>query len=329
VANPLLFIALAIGSLMGALGITHEGDQRARGERSCFSTPSLCGYPDATNTGVRPGTGLTASGSRTLSSRGQVLAGVDLAGTVTVAADDVTIRNSRLHLAKGGSGTAVIKLDRGADNFTIRDSEVYGGSGANGAIESAVWNLSNNPGATATRTYFHGCSECWHGAGTIRHSYILVDAGYRGSHDENIYICSARMSVDHSTLVNRHHQTATVFGDTICGGGNRLRVTNSLLAGGGFLIYPQANSSRRVGRAVISGNRFARCVARLVYHPGSGGRTCAGGRDRHGLYPLGGFFGVSADYWTGAPNVWRANVWDDSGRPVCPNGSRGCGRSRR
>jgi hypothetical protein len=324
---PLLPLLLVI--LVSTMGGAAEDGRLARDRRSCFSKPSRCGFPDAANTGVPAGVRLRPSGSRDVSAPGAVLDRLDLTGTVWVDAPNVTIRRSRLHLSRGGSGTSVVELSEDADGFRLIDSEVYGPRSDRRGAESAVWNLSNNPGAIAIRSYLHGCSECWHGSGTIRDSYIVVDAGYRGSHDENIYFCSSGVRVDHSTLFNLHHQTATVFGDTICGGGNRLTVTDSLLAGGGFLLYPQANSGARVGRAVVSGNRFARCRTRHVYRPGSGGHTCAGGRDRHGLYPFGGFFGVSADYWAGAPNVWRNNVWDDSGQPICPDGTRGCGKTHR
>jgi hypothetical protein len=322
-------LTVLIGMLLSAIWGMHWSDHTGGGEPACFSKPSACGYPDATNTGVPRGVALTPSGSRTVSTPGKVLSGLDLTGTVTVNARNVTIENSRLHRPRGGSGTSVIQLTSGADDFTIRNSEVYGGSGSDDGIESAVWNLSNNPGAVAIRSHFHDCSECWHGSGTFRDDYIVVDAGYPSSHDEDIYVCNGRVVVDHSTLYNLHRQTATIFGDTVCGGGNRLKVTRSLLAGGGFLIYSQANSDYATGRAQITDNRFARCVSRRTYHPGSGGRTCRGGRDPHGLYPLGGFFGMAASYWPGRRQVWENNVWDDNLQPVCPDGARGCrGRSR-
>jgi hypothetical protein len=290
----------------------------------CLAEPSACGFPDRTNTGVPAGTTLTPAGSQTVSTDGAVLDGLEITGTVTVTADNVTIQNSRIVRTSGGSGSYAVILNNGADNFTIKDTEVVGPESDSEGLQSAVWNHYGNPGATATRVYFHRCADCWEGAGTFRDDYMVVDAAYSGSHDEDIYVCGDRVDVDHSTLVNTHQQTATVFGDTICGP-NDFTVTNSLLAGGGFLVYPQANSSSATGTANVSGNRFARCTTSSVYDPGSGGRTCSGGADSFGYYPLGGYYGVAAYNYSGPGNVWANNVWDDSGQPVCDDGTLGCG----
>jgi PKD repeat protein len=297
------------------------------GAAACFSSPSSCGYPDATNTGIPPGTELTASGSRTISTNGQVLGGVDLTGKLTITADNVTVQNSRLYRAASGNGTTVIQLENGADNFTIKDSEVYGGTGPNDAIESVVWNLSNNPGATAIRTYFHGCSECWHGSGIFRDAYIAVDAGYQGSHDENIYVCDGVVDVGHSTLINFNDQTSTVFGDTYCGGSNDITITDSLLAGGGQMLTMQAHSTSKVGTTNITGNHFARCLG-APYTANNGNWYCRGGSDEHGLFPYGGSYMIATEYYTGSGQIWLNNVWDDNLQPVCPNGKPGCGTAQ-
>jgi hypothetical protein len=148
---------------------------------------------------------------------------------------------------------------------------------------------------------------------------MVVDAAYPGSHDEDIYVCGTTVNVDHSTLVNRHSQTATVFGDAGCGG-NRFVVTNSLLAGGGFVLYPQANSEGATGTMRVTGNHFARCGTAAVYESASGGASCKRGADAGGLFPHGGYYGPAAYYYRGRGQVWRHNVWDDNLRPVCPDG---------
>jgi hypothetical protein len=291
---------------------------------ACLPQPSACGYPDETNTGVPPGTTLTSSGSRTVSTNGAVLRGLDITGTVTVTADNVTIEDSRVTRTSGGSGSYAVILNNGADNFTIRDAEVVGPASNTSGLQSAVWNHYDNPGAKATGVYFHRCADCWEGAGTFRNDYMVVDAAYSGSHDEDIYVCGTTVNVDHSTLVNTHQQTATVFGDTICGG-NDFTVTNSLLAGGGFVLYSQANSRSEVGSTNISGNRIARCKTSLLYNSGSGGTACSGGADSFGYYPLGGYYGVAAYTYSGPDQIWRNNVWDDNSQPLCDNGKLGCG----
>jgi hypothetical protein len=309
----------ALQVILGLLASMSAPGQAPAPNLDCFPRPSRCGYPDATNTGVPAGTALSPSGSLVVSEDGATLDALDIAGTVTVAADDVTIEDSRIVQSSGGSGSYAVILNRGADGFTIRDSEVLGPKRHGRGLESAVWNHYDNPGATATRAYFHGCADCWEGAGSFRDDYMVVDAAYPGSHDEDIYVCGTSVNVDHSTLVNRHSQTATVFGDAGCGG-NRFVVTNSLLAGGGFVLYPQANSEGPTGTMRVTGNRFARCGTAAVYESASGGTSCKRGVDANGLFPHGGYYGLAAYYYRGQGQVWRHNIWDDNLRPVCPAG---------
>ncbi|HEX2706823.1 MAG TPA: PKD domain-containing protein [Solirubrobacterales bacterium] len=289
----------------------------------CFSNPSACGYPDATNSGVSASTSLTSSGSITAATNGQVIDGKDITGMVTVKADNVTIQNSKIIPTSTGSGSAAILVEDGATGTVIKDTTVGGKGAVSQTIEAAVRNWGG--GTVAERDYFYNCNECWQGEGTIRDSYMRIDSIYSGAHAEDIYVCSGTVNVDHSTLINKEGQTATVFGDTICGGGNTFNVTNNLLAGGGFVLYPQANSSTKTGTMNVTGNRIARCKTSAVYNSGSGGTSCGGGADAFGYWPDGGYYGVAAYYYSGPGHVWENNVWDDNSQPVCANGSSGCG----
>jgi|GEM_PF-2446643 len=283
----------------------------------CYSSPHTCGYPDATNTGVPAGTTLTPSGSITASTNGQVIEGKDITGTVVIAADNVTIRDSRIFTKSTGS-TAVININNGADNFTLEDSEVGGNGSTTNAPESGVWNHYNNPGAKMIRSYIHGSPDNWEGrVDLVKDSYMVVDAALPGSHDENIYVWCTTVNVDHSTLINRHEQTATVFGDTLGCEGNSYTVTNSLLAGGGFTLYSQAageSHSIPDAKTVVTGNRFARCAGTTKYNSGSGGTSCTAGPDTNGVFPNSGYFGVGAGF--NGPTTWSGNVWDDNLAPI-------------
>ena len=143
---------------------------------------------------------------------------------------------------------------------------------------------------------------------------------------EDIYIGDATLVVNHSVLLNPQEQTATVFVDTNGGGGgagdSHLTITNSLLAGGGFLVYPAGNSSSvGSGTMNISANRIARCLTSPVYDPNSGGTACSGGADSHGYWPNAGYFGVGAYLYCPPTSgqTWSGNVWDDDGTAVgCP-----------
>ena len=111
-------------------------------------------------------------------------------------------------------------------------------------------------------------------------------------------------------------QTANIFANTGNGSGgacsNQLTISNNLLAGGGFSIYPCGNAtSQGTSTVSITGNRFARCGGGAEVQGGGGTWFCPGGADSAGYYPRAGSFGrLAAAY----PNtVWTGNIWDDTG----------------
>jgi hypothetical protein len=295
---------------------------------ACFASPSACGYPDGTNSGVPAGTALTSSGSMTVTTPGAVINGRDIAGAVYVAANNVTIRNSRI-TASGGSGTFAVSVKDGVGGLTIEDTEIRGaGTSAGQEVESAI-RLLGGAGVTVRRSHLYNCGHCIisYSPVSITDSFIKVTATGGSYHYEDIYICGTSVNANHNTLYNPQPQTATVFGDTICGS-NSFTVTNNLLAGGGFMMYPQANSSSQMGSMSVTGNRFARCLGAPVYNSGSGGTTCQGlsttQDDGHGYYPYGGYFGLASYIYSGSGHVWSDNKWDDNLQTVCPNRSAGC-----
>jgi hypothetical protein len=279
---------------------------------------------------VPAGEALTPSGSITVNTPGATVRNLDVTGTITVAASNVTIEDTRV-TSSGGSGAWGVLINEGARGTTIQDSTVRGAdSSGTGSIESAVFNQYNEPGTRSIRNHFYNASNPWEGAGTIRDSYMVVNGTFSGAHYEDIYVCGGSLNVAHNTLLNPQPQTATVFGDTICGP-NRFSVTNNLLAGGGFMLYPAANSpSVGANTMKVTGNHFARCLGARVYNETTGGTSCRGvpqgGHDGYGYHPRGGYFGVAAAYYfPGSGQVWSDNKWDDDLQPVCPDGTNGCG----
>ena len=309
-SRPASTIGLALLGILMALP--------AGASAACLPNPHACGYPDETNTGASGA--LTPSGSITVSTDGATVKDREVSGKITINADNVTIENVKIVPTATGSDSQAIS-NNGSGNL-IRYVTAGGKGSGSDTIEAAVRGFD---GVTLERDRFYNCNECVQGAATVRDSYMVVSSIYPGAHAEDIYICSEAVTVEHSTLINSVHQTATVFGDTICGGGNEFVVVDSLLAGGGFLLYPQANSEAITGTMNVSGNRFARCSTAPVYDESSGGTDCAGGPDAGGFYPYGGYYGVSAFAYSGVGQTWVDNVWDDSGLPVCSSGKSGCG----
>jgi hypothetical protein len=273
----------------------------------CFAAPSACGFPDA-STGASVAS-LTPSGSITASTPGQVIQNKDVTGQITIAAPNVTIRNVRVTATDSGSGSAAIGGNE--PGLRVIDSTVRGKGGGENTVEAAIRDYD---GATVEGSNLTLCNECIQGWPlTVKDSYLKVSSIYSGAHAEDIYICSGTVNVDHSTLLNEQGQTATVFGDTICGGKNNYTVTNSLLAGGGYVFYPQANGSGSGGTTVITGNHIARCLTAETV-TGDGHHLCKSEADANGYFPAGGGYGVGA-YFSGA-TTWSGNVWDDNGATI-------------
>jgi hypothetical protein len=273
----------------------------------CFSSPHTCGYPDTTNTGASGA--LSPSGSITVSTNGAVVKDKEVSGKITINASNVTIENVKIVSTATGSGTQAIS-NNGSGNV-IRNVTAGGPGSGSSTIEAA---LRGFDGVTLERDYFYNCNECVQGSATVKDSYLVVSSIYSGAHAEDIYVCSEAVTVEHSTLINYVNQTATVFGDTICGGGNKYTVKNSLLAGSGYVFYPQANGTNPTGaQTTITNNRIARCTGTPETKE-NGHWYCKGGSDSNGIYPYGGSYGIGA-YFSG-PTTWSGNVWDDNGAVI-------------
>jgi hypothetical protein len=248
-----------------------------------------------------------------------VLADLDITGQVVINADDVTIRNSRITATEAGSSAFIVQIE-GGSGVKIIDTEIRGKGEGEETAEAAV-----RGSALLERDHFYNCNECvQYDELPIRDTYMEITSMHAGAHVENVYGCSQKITVEHSTLFNAVEQTATVLGDTICNGnrGNQFTVKDSLLAGGGGVLEPQANENFSGAHTVVTGNRFARCLG-AEYTANDGHVYCQGGPDANGYFPNGGSYYLSC--CLGGPLRWEDNVWDDNSQPVCPDGSPGCG----
>ncbi len=295
----------------------------------CFPAPGACGFPDPNygTVGVPATATLTVSGSITAASDGMLVHDLDVTGTITISASHVTVQNVRLTVTSRGSGVAGISIENGATGTTIEDTTIVG-AGATDSPESAIFNHYGQS-LTLTRVYIHDFADPLEGPATIGDSYIdsngTYGSGSNVAHIEDVYVSDDTVTVDHSVLLNPSGQTATVFMDTSGGssqiaGDDHLVVTSSLLAGGGWTLYPSAKSTS-VGTATmnVSNNRFARCKTTPVFD--GSGTNCSGGADTHGYFPNSGYYGVAADDYCPptAGQTWSGNVWDDDDSTIgCP-----------
>jgi hypothetical protein len=295
---------------------------------NCFPAPGACGFPDPAygTVGVPSSATLTASASITVSSPGTLVHDLDVTGSIAINASHTTLRNVRLTVIAKGSGVAGISIGSGVTDTTIEDTTIVGG-GATNSPESAIFNHFYGS-LTLTRVYLYNFADPLEGPATIADSYIDSNGTYGSgsniAHIEDVYVSDGTVTVNHSVLLNPSGQTATVFMDTSGGsqiaGDDHLVITSSLLAGGGWTLYPSAKSTS-VGTATmnVSNNRFARCRTSPVFD--GSGTTCSGGADTHGYFPNSGYYGVAADDYCPptAGQMWSGNVWDDDDSALpCP-----------
>ena len=284
--------------------------------RDCFASPGSCGYPDPAygNVGVPATTTLRPSGSVTVRTAGTVINGLHVTGSITVKANNVTIENSRI-VCNCGRGFAIDEPN-GYSGLIVKDSEVSGGNVYAGGGAGGI--------NTFMRLYMWNCDECIQYDANITDSYFYVSASTSDAHYEATYNSDGTENIQHSVMLNPHEQTATVFMDSGSGDcRNHLTINESLLAGGGVLFYPCAES-RSVGSSMtaITNNRFARCTTKPVINAASGyicqshgsptgDGDVVGTPDGHGYYPYGGFFSLDASIYC-ASTTWTNNVWDDN-----------------
>jgi hypothetical protein len=285
----------------------------------CFSNPAACGFPAPSSTGVPAGVTLTPSASITASTAGQMISGRDVTGSIDVTANNVTIRDTRVtSTSTCGStktcGNSAIRIDEGVTGTRIEDVETRSEAGK--TCEHDIRNTSS-AGVVIVGAYLHACDSNLYTVGPtiLEGSYGIGKIAISEDHVENVYFDDTSFTAKHDTLLNPVGQTAVIFGNSNGGEDttncvNHLTVEGSLLAGGGFTLYPCAHAAK-VGSSslVVTGNHFARCLTAET-NTSWGGHPCKGGSDANGYYPKSGEYGLmTADFG----GTWSANVWDDSG----------------
>jgi hypothetical protein len=300
---------------------------------NCFPSPHSCGFPDPSNTGVPAGVPLGASGSLTITQPGTVVSGLQVTGTIDVLASNVTVENTRViqNTSCGPlitCGNSAIEVAPGLTGVVIRNVETASAPGV--TCEHDI----RNTGASVTieRAYLHACDSNVYATGptVLKDSFGIAEIAIASDHIENIYFNETSFTAIHDTLLNPVGQTAVIFGNS--GGGiditncsNQLTVVESLLAGGGYTLYPCAHAAQAgTSHLTVERNHFARCLSAEGYEPDGGTHPCVGGADISGYYPKSGSYGIAIDYFTPA-SIWRGNVWDNNLGKACITGSSsGC-----
>jgi hypothetical protein len=278
---------------------------------NCAASPSRCGFPDATNTGVPTGTTLkpvpgqvssgpgwhwnATYGEVIVTGNGTVLSGLYIPGTLDIEASNVTVKNDQI-VTGGAFGISL----RHTTGVTIENSTISGQNATTGRVDAAISDVYCD--STGMVIEDNNISDFRIGiqipTGLVKGNYIH-DPGYvSGDHTNGIMAVGTTepMTIENNTVFNDLGQTDAI---TLNASGSGQAVANktvvgNLLAGGGYVIYGGAAHSDPTSNIVIEGNRFSQ-----IY------------------YPKSGYYGPDAYFdSTGTGNVWSGNVWDATGTAV-------------
>jgi hypothetical protein len=255
--------------------------------------PSNGTFPGPGDTGVPDGVTLTKSGALEITKDGTVIDGLEVTGDITVDADNVTIKNTRV---KGQSDYWGIIQRAGHTGMTVEDTEVFG----NGKVRTQFGILNEGKMITIRRVDVHTISNgIATDQGLVEDSYVHDPKYYATDHTDMIMAMDTadpgtQLIIRHNTVINTLDQTGAVALFQDFGVIKNVTIENNLLAGGGYAIYGGAGNKGMSSNIKITGNVFSRRV-----------------------WPNGGSAGALA-YWdaNGPGNVWKDNTWETNGQTV-------------
>jgi hypothetical protein len=302
--------ALAATSALAVGGAGSRADAAVL--TNCAASPSACGYPDATNSGVPAGMTLkqvpsqvssgpgwqfnAANSEVTVTGAGAVLSGLYIPYTVEIDASNVTLND--VQVVTGGSFAVDLRHTTGV---TIENSTISGTNATSGRVNVAIDDVySDSTGLNITGNNISAFRTAMQvSAGLVEGNYIH-DPGYlAGDHTNGVVTNggTAPMTIEDNTIFNSQTQTDAISLDASTGGvavANKT-VENNFLAGGGYSIYGgDGPSSNPTSNIVITGNRFGQQY-----------------------FAKGGQFGAVAYFDpTGSGNTWSGNIWDTTAQAI-------------
>lgn len=251
-------------------------------------------WPSPKTTGVPAGLQLKPSGPLTVSKRGAVIDRLLVRTEINVVASDVTIRN--VHLV--GAGQWGIIQRKGASGLRVENSEING----DGRTKVQYGILNQGGMLTVRKVHVHTVSNGINtDHGLIEDSLIRRLKEFPQDHVTGIQSNSGpapglKLVVRHNVVLNPVSQTSAISIYQDFGRAYDVTLDGNLLAGGGYALYGGKGRFGPSSTIRIRRNVFSRT-----------------------LFKNGGYFGpVTAFEPSGRGNVWRGNVWADTGRPVQP-----------
>lgn len=266
--------ALSLLLLLAACGADAPG-----GDPDGGSLEDICAHekPGPDNTGVRPGVQLTPSGSITVADAGAVVENLDVSGSITVLADDVTIRNVRI---TSDDYYPIRYFDEDNRGLVVEDTEIIGLSGeVTSGIAFAHY--------TARRVNVHGSADGLKADEDVRieDSWIHDLSNGEGEHNDAVQSTGGKgVTILHSVLEGASN-AAVQTGDEGAATEDLL-IRCSWLSGGGYTLNIRGSGATVPRNTQIVDNRFGRDSA-------------------YGPWTLD----------DPSPTV-TGNVWDDDGSPI-------------
>jgi hypothetical protein len=190
--------------------------------------------PDASTTGVRDASVLKRSGSVTVSTDGAVVENLDVTGTISIEADNVTVRNVRV---TSGGGKYLISIALGRSGVVIEDVELNG-------LRISTHGVVHG-GYTARRVNMYGVGDGFRaGSDTVIEDSWVHDLGHDGAFDSSPHY-DAVQSVGGNNIVIRNNrlegpfrgQTSAIIMKADFAAITNVVIENNLLSGGTYSLY--------------------------------------------------------------------------------------------
>jgi hypothetical protein len=293
-----------------ALGMLTPSAASAATQTNCAATPSACGYPDATNTGVPssvklqtvptqvssgPGWAYNATDQYVnVTGNGANLTGLYIPYNLNIAASNVTIDDDEIVT----NGSFAVSLGNNTSGVTIENSIIAGQNATSGRVGYAIDDVyGDSTGTTVQDDNIYDFRTAINlSTGTIEGNYIHNPGYVSGDHTNGIFDCGSTqpLTISDNTIFNSLGQTDAISLDASASGQTvaNKTITNNFLAGGSYTIYGGASLGNTTSNIVITGNRFGQQY-----------------------YSESGQYGPDAYYSsTGSGNTWSGNFWDTTGQ---------------
>jgi len=186
-------------------------------------------FPDATSTGVPPGTTLIPLDGLVIDTPGEVIEGVNIQGPVVISASNVTLRNCKVT----AKSDVVVFIKPGVTGAVVQNCEINNqGAGGQGIAGQGTF-LSNN---------IHDCADGIDVRGNntvIQGNFIHSMNGTSKSHYDGIQADGgfSNLKILRNTVINQRDQTSAIMLDNYWGPIKDVTIDGNLLIGGGYTVY--------------------------------------------------------------------------------------------